>query len=117
MDHEPDVGVVVPHAQRRGGDDDVEVVGRESILDRQTDVGVSRTRVHLDLDVVRLEPSAHPVRVRDREAVDDPDSVELGEMLCEPCHPIVLVGQVEDLEGEALPLELAALDRQVRAQL
>ena len=105
VDDEAEVGLVVAHAQRAGGDHRLEVVGEQPLLDSHPRVGVHLPAVRLGRDAVRGQPLRDELGVALGQRVDDPRPVELRQPRREPRQPIRPPRQIDDLEAQARPPE------------
>jgi hypothetical protein len=101
VDDEAEVGLVVAHAQRAGGDHRLEVIGEQPLLDRNPRVGVHLPAVRLGCDVVSGEPLRHELGVALGQRVDDPRAVELGQPRREPSEPIRPPWEIDHLQPQA----------------
>ena len=64
-----------------------------------------------------LQPAGDPLRVRDREAVDDPGARHARQVLCQPGEALCLVAQRDRVEVQRVPCERPADQGHVVAQL
>ena len=116
VDDEAEVRLVVAHAERAGGDDGLEVVAQQPLLDRDAVLGRGVAAVGLGGDAVAVQPLGDQLRVALRERVDDPRARELRHVLHQPREAVGLGGQLDDLEAQAGAAERAAVGAQrVRA--
>ena len=111
---EAEVGLVVAHAERARGDDRLEVVAQQPLLDRDAIVGGAVAAVGLGGDAVAAQPLRDQLGVALGERVDDPRAREVGQVLREPREAVGLAGQVDDLEAQARAPERAAVGAQRR---
>ena len=117
MDHEAQVGLVEPHAQRAGGHQHLQLVREQRLLQADAVVVVGGAAVGLGLDALAAQERGHPLAVGDREHVDDARAVEPGDRLGEPRHALGLAGHVGHGQRQALAVERAAVGAQRRAEL
>ena len=111
---EAEVGLVVAHPERAGGDDGLEVVAQQPVLDGERSLGRALAAVGLGRDAVGVEPVGDEVGVALGERVDDARARQLGQVLREPGEPVGLARQVDDLEAQARAAERAAVGAQLR---
>ena len=81
---EREVRLVVAHAERRGGDDALELVVLQRALDLDLGFGGLVAEVRARVDAVAAQPVGDAARVFDRERVDDAGAGELRHGLGEP---------------------------------
>ena len=114
---EREVGLVVAHAERGGRDDALELVRQQLRLDVELGVGALGAEVRARFDALGLQPVGDAARVLDGERVDDAGAGQLRQPLREPGQAIRLRGQVQHVEGEALPIERTAQHEEIAAEL
>jgi hypothetical protein len=112
VDDEAEVGLVVAHPERAGGDDRLEVVAEQPLLDLDAGVGRAVPAVGLGGDPVAAQPLRHQVGVALGERVDDARARELRQVLDEPGEAVGLAGEVDDLEAQAGATQRAAVGAQ-----
>ena len=112
VDDEAEVGLVVAHPQRAGGDHRLEVVAQQPLLDLDAGLGRAVPAVGLGGDPVAAQPLRHQVGVALGERVDDPRARQLRQVLDEPGEPVGLAGEVDDLEAQAGAAERPAVGAQ-----
>ena len=117
MDHEGEVGLVVAHAERSGGDHDADAVLAQRLLDREPLLRIGLACVGARVDTGRAEECGKPLRLADGQRVDDPRSRKGGEVGGDPRVPLSGVAEVHDAEMEALAIEVAAQDERVDPEL
>ena len=117
VDDEREVRLVVAHAERRGGDDALELVGLQLALDLDLGLGGLVAEVRARVDAVAAQPVGDPARVLDGERVDDAGARELRDRLGEPREPLRRAREMHDVEGEALAVERPAQHEQIVAEL
>ena len=114
VDDEAEVGLVVAHPERAGGDHRLEVVAQQPLLDLDAGLGRAVPAVGLGGDPVAAQPLRDQVGVALGERVDDPRARQLRQVLDEPGEPVGLAGEVDDLEAQARAPERPAVGAQRR---
>ena len=118
VDDEREVGLVEAHAERGGGDDGLDLVGEQRVLDYDAVVVLALAAVGHGVDALRAQPAGDPLGVGDGEAVDDAGPGQLRDDVGEPRQPLRGLGQVDDRRGARLvAVERAADDLEVVAEL
>jgi hypothetical protein len=117
VDDEAEVGLVVAHPQGTRGDDRLQVVGEQAILDGDPPLGLDLAGVRLGGDPVRGEPGGDLLGVALGQRVDDPRARQVGQVGGEPGEPVGLAGQLDDLEAQARAAERPAVDHERRARV
>ena len=112
---EAEVGLVVAHPERARGDDALQVVGEQPVLDGDPPLGLDLARVGLGGDAVRGEPLRDLLGVALGQRVDDPRARHGVEVRRQPGEAVGLAGQLDDLEAQARAPERAAVGDERRA--
>jgi hypothetical protein len=110
---EPEVGLVVAHAQRAGRDDGLQVVGEQALLDGDPPLAVDFAAVGRGGDAVRRQPARHELGVALGERVDDPRAFEPRQPRRQPGQPVRATRQVDHLEAQARAPQRAAVGAQL----
>jgi hypothetical protein len=110
VDDEPEVRLVVAHAERRGRHDRLDVVGQQPPLGLHPLLVGDLARVGDRADALSPEPLRDRLGVALGQAVDDPGPRELWQPRREPRQPRGRLGQDGDLEPQAAPRQRAAVD-------
>lgn len=103
MDDEPQIGLVEPHAEGRGGHDDPDAVGEEIGLDPQTLLRLRAAPVSVCDDAAPREPPGHGLGIFDGQAVHDAGSRKDGDDLREVAQSLLLGRQVFQRQDERCP--------------
>ena len=111
---EAEVGLVVAHAERARGDDALEVVGEQPVLDGDPPLGLDLAGVGLGGDAVGVQPGGDLLGVALGERVDDARAREVVEVRREPREAVGLAGQLDDLEAQARAAERPAVGDELR---
>ncbi len=101
VDDEREVGLVVPHSQRRGGDEHLQVVGEQAVLEVVAQGRVGVAAVRRGVDAVTGEPAGDPLAVGHGEAVHDPGPRQGRDHRREPGEPIGLARHAQGVEHQA----------------
>ena len=117
VDDEPEVRLVVAHAERAGGHDRLEVVAQQLLLDLDPAFALDLAAVGLGGDAPVRQPVGDDLRVALGERVHDPGARELRQVRREPGQPVGLAGQLHHLEAQARAAERAAVRLDGRAEL
>jgi hypothetical protein len=113
VDHETEVALVEAHAERRGGDEGLDLVVQESLFGGGTfgRVGLARVRRHVEAGGAQVV--GHLGRGGDGQGVDDARAGELGEVVGQPPQSLGVARKTEHVERERGAVERAALDEHV----
>ncbi len=108
--HEPQVGLVEPHAQRAGRHQRLDPVGQQVIFGLQPVRLVVAAAVRGDVDSLVAEERRRLVGRGDRQRVDDPRSRQaaVGEPGRQPGEPLVGGRQAHHRQAQRLPVQRAA---------
>ena len=117
VDDEAEVGLVVTHPERGGGDERLDLVALQPAFRLDPGVAVEAAEVAVDVEAAVDEPFGDVLGVAHREAVDDPRAGELLERRGEPGQPLGLAVQPQRAEGEAVATERAAERGELGAEL
>ena len=106
VDHEAEIRLVEAHPERRGGDQGLEIVVEQGLLQ----LGPLRSGlagIRFDLDAASLKPLRNPLGVTHGQRVDDPVALDTGDVRREPGETLCLRGQANGLELERRPVQVA----------
>ena len=116
VDHEGEVGFVIPHPERGRGDEGLDLVGKEHLLAADSLGSLVSGVVGEGPDPLRDKPAVDHVGIGHGERVDDPASRKLRHRVGEPCEPRGLVRKTDGLERKRRPSELPARHMEVAAE-
>ena len=117
VEDEREVGLVVAHPERDGGDQRLHVVAEEPILCFELVDVVELAVVREHVVAPRGEPGCDVVGVAHRQAVDDARPVDALEFPIEPCEPLGLAVESDRAESETVTPQRSAENGQVSTQL
>ena len=102
--------------ERAGRDERLDLPGSELLLEGEPLGGVGLAGVRRDVVTARAQEVGDLLGGRDREAVDDPRTGLLGEMVGQPAEALLGRGQTHDAEPERLAVERSAQHQHLGTQ-
>ena len=117
VDDEAEVRLVEAHPQRDRRHQRLEPVREQVLLERLALLGIDVRVVGPGIDAPSAEPAGDPLRVGDREAVDDAGAWHRGQVLRQPGEPLGLVSQRDRVQVQRVAGQRSADDHHVVAEL